>query len=160
MKKAVAGSNNYYIFSETGPGVESLIIVGTSLQIMEFLLSRQHHGILNNIRSLPDIYMGISPFQPRDRFTAVTPIGDALVNVASYFASVIPVPEWVSLVSSPTSLESMRKSVMGLSNTQKAAGQLYYVKFSYLQEDGMQRVGTKSVTFKQVLEAMQQISRK
>lgn len=156
LKKAVAASNNHYLFSETGPGVETLTVVGTPLQIMEFLLSRPSHGIENRIKSLPDIYMGIAPFKPREQFSGIFPIGDTLVAVAGYFASVIPVPDWVTLVASPTSLEAMRKSIMGLSDAQKQKGDLLYVKFSYLKEDGMHKIATKSITFKQIAEAIQQ----
>lgn len=156
LKKAVLASNNRYLFSGTGAGVESLVIVGTSLQVMEFLLARQNQGIENTIATLPDIYMGISLFKPKQQFSGIFPIGDTLVTVASYFASVIPVPDWVTLVTSPTSLEAIRKSITGLSDTQKQKGELLYVKFSYLNEDGMQKIATKSISFKQVLEAIQQ----
>lgn len=155
LKKAVAGSKNYYLFSETGPGVQSLIIVGTPLQIMEFLLSRETHGIESQIQSLPDIYMGIAPFKAQNRFSGIFPIGDMLVEVVKYFANVIPVPDWVVLAASPTSLNDMRKSIAGLSDAQKHTGQLFYVKFSYLKEDGMEKIASKSITFKQVAEAIQ-----
>jgi hypothetical protein len=155
LKKAVAASNNHYLFSETGPGVQPLVMVGTELQIMEFLLTRQQHGITSQIKSLPDIYMGISLFTPRARFAGTFPIGDTLVAVASYFASVIPVPDWVSLAASPTSLEAIRKSIVGLSDAKKQAGKLLYVKFSYLPEDGMEKIAKGSVSFKQVLEVIQ-----
>ncbi|HEX8594146.1 MAG TPA: hypothetical protein VF682_12835 [Pseudomonas sp.] len=156
LKKAVPASNNQYLFSETGAGLQTLVIVGTPLQITDFLLSHQNQGIDNRIAALPDIYMGIAPFKPRERFSGVFPIGDTLVAVASYFASVIPVPDWVSLVSSPTSLDAMRKSISGLNDAQKQSGQLLYVKFSYLPEDGMQKIGKKTVSFKQVLAAIQE----
>lgn len=156
LKKAVPGSNNQFLFSESGAGIQALVIVGTSLQIMDFLLSRQNQGIDNQIASLPDIYMGISPFKPQQRFSGIFPIGDTLAEVAKFFAGLIPVPDWVSLVTAPTSLDAMRKSLTGLSDAQKQKGELLYVKFSYLPEDGMQKIGRKTINFKQVLLAIQE----
>ncbi|MDG6403903.1 hypothetical protein QCD79_28160, partial [Pseudomonas quasicaspiana] len=76
--------------------------------------------------------------------------------VASYFASTIPVPDWVTFASSPTSLEAIRKSLLGLTEAQREKGEVLYVKLGYLPEDGMQKIATKSITFKQVAEAIQQ----
>ena len=155
LQKAVAGSKNYYLFSDTVVGAQSLIIVGTPLQIMEFLLSRETHGIESQIKSLPDIYMGIAPFKAKERFSGIFPIGDTLVVVVKYFANVIPVPDWVVLAASPTTLNDMRKSLVGLNDVQKQKGQLLYVKFSYLKEDGMEKIASQSISFKQVAEAIQ-----
>lgn len=156
LKKAVPASNNQYLFSESGAGTQPLVIIGTALQIMDFLLNRQNQGIDNRIASLPEIYMGIAPFKPSQRFESIFPFGEALVTVAGYFASTIPVPDWVTLVSSPTSLEAMRKSISGLNETQKQKGQVLYMKLSYLPEDGMQKVGNKTLSFKQVLRVIQE----
>ncbi|MFJ4144197.1 hypothetical protein [Pseudomonas sp. NPDC089734] len=155
LKKAVPASNSQYLFSETGAGVQTLVMIGTPLQIMAFLLAHQNQGIDNRIAALPDIYMGIAPFKPKNRFTGIFPIGDTLVRVVSYFSSTIPVPEWVTLVASPTSLEAMHASISGLSESQRQTGETLYVKFSYLPEDGMQKVGKKTLSFRQVLHAMQ-----
>ncbi|WP_095093060.1 hypothetical protein [Pseudomonas sp. Irchel 3A5] len=157
FKKSLPVSSTLrHTFSDSAVGAQSLIIVGTSLQIFEYLLSHQKHGIESNIKDLPDIYMGIARFKPKERFTAVFPIGDALVNVVSYFASTIPVPDWVTLVASPTSLDAMKKSFDGLSAGQMAQGDILYVKFGYLPEDGMQKIATKSISFRQVAEVIQQ----
>lgn len=155
-KALVSSTFNGYLFDESAIGAQSLVIVGTSLEIFEFLLSNQKRGIENRIKELPDIYMGIARYKPKERFTALFPLGDALVNVVSYFASAIPVPDWVTLAASPTSLEAMRKSLLGLSETQREKGDILYVKFSYLKEDGMQKIATRSINFKQVAEVIQQ----
>ncbi|MDU8359919.1 hypothetical protein [Pseudomonas syringae group sp. J309-1] len=156
MKALTSSTFNGYLFDESAIGAQSLVIVGTSLEIFEFLLSNQKRGIENRIKELPEIYMGIATYKPQERFKAVFPLGDALVNVASYFASTIPVPDWVTFVSSPTSLEAIRKSLLGLTEAQREKGEVLYVKLGYLPEDGMQKIATKSITFKQVAEAIQQ----
>lgn len=156
LKALTSSTFNGYLFDESAIGAQSLIIVGTSLEIFEFLLSNQKRGIENRIKELPEIYMGITPYKPQERFKAVFPLGDALVNVASYFASTIPVPDWVTFVSSPTSLEAIRNSLLGLTEAQRGKGEVLYVKLGYLPEDGMQKIATKSITFKQVAEAIQQ----
>lgn len=156
LKALTSSTFNGYLFDESAIGAQSLIIVGTSLEIFEFLLSNQKRGIENRIKELPEIYMGIAPYKPQERFKAVFPLGDALLNVASYFASTIPVPDWVTFVSSPTSLEAIRNSLLGLTEAQRGKGEVLYVKLGYLPEDGMQKIATKSITFKQVAEAIQQ----
>ena len=155
LKKAVAGSKNYYLFSETGPGVQSLIIVGTPLQIMEFLLSRQAHGIENQIKTLPDIYMGIAPFAPQERFHAIFPIGKTLVDVVKFFSGLVNVPSWAALSISAKDLKDVWGSIKELSDQQKSQGEMLYVKFSYLKEDGMEKIASKSISFQQVAEAIQ-----
>ncbi|WP_268798792.1 hypothetical protein [Pseudomonas huanghezhanensis] len=155
LKKSVVSSNNYHLFSETGTGAQSLVIVGTALQIFDFLLSHQHQGIENRITSLPDIYMGISPYTPKARFTGVFGIGDTMVQVVSYFAGAIPVPAWVSIATAPTTLDAMKKSLAGLKETEKQKGDLLYVKFSYLPEDKMQKIASRKVSFKDVLQIFQ-----
>jgi len=155
LKKSVVGSSNYHLFSETGPGVQSVVIVGTALQVFDFLLSHETQGIENRIASLPDIYMGISPFKPNERFSGVFGIGDTLVSVVSYFAGLVPTPSWVTIANAPATLAAMKASIAKLSETEKAKGQVLYVKFSYLPEDKMKKIGTNKLSFKEILYIIQ-----
>jgi len=155
LKKSVVGSNNYHLFSQTGPGVQSVVIVGTALQVFDFLLSHETQGIENQITSLPDIYMGISPYTPKNQFSGVFGIGDTLVSVVKYFAGLAPIPTWVDIASIPSTLKDMKSSITKLSETEKAKGQVLYVKFSYLPEDKMQKIGTRKLSFKEILYIIQ-----
>ncbi|HEY0286465.1 MAG TPA: hypothetical protein VGC62_05565 [Pseudomonas sp.] len=155
LKKAVVSSSNYHLFSETGPAVQSLVIVGTPLQILDFLLSHEKQGIENKIASLPDIYMGISPYKPKERFSGVFGIGDTMAAVVNFFAGLAPAPDWVTIVSTPSTLEGMKKSFTALKETEKQKGELLYVKFSYLPEDKMQKIASRKVSFREVLQIFQ-----
>jgi hypothetical protein len=155
LKKAVAGSNGNYLFSEKGIGVQSLAIVGTAAQITEFLLKNQQKSIESQIKTLPKIYMGISPFKPQERFTGVFPMSDVLSNVAGLLTSTFPTPDWATIVAAPDQLNSLLKNLTGMSDASKAKGNLLYMKFSYLPEDRMVEMGSGKVSFKEVLHTFQ-----
>jgi len=155
LKKALPGSSGNYLFSEKGAGVQSLAIIGTPAQITEFLLKHQQKSVESQIKSLPKIYMGISPFKPKERFTGVFPMSDVLTNVAGLLTSTFPAPDWTTIIGAPDQLNSLLKNLNGISDPAKAKGNLLYMKFSYLPEDKMVEVGTGKVSFKEVLHTFQ-----
>lgn len=155
LKKAVAGSNNHYLFTETGVGVQSLAIVGTAVQVIEFLLEHQLRGVESQIKSLPHIYMGITPYKPKDRFSGVFPANELLSSVAGFLGGLIPAPDWSAIIAAPDQLASLKKAINGVNAAEKAKGNLLYVKFSYLQEDKMVLVGTGKASFKDILHVFQ-----
>lgn len=155
LKKAVAASNNHYLFSETGVGVQSLVIVGTAVQVTEFLLDHQPRGIESQIKGLPNIYMGITPYKPKERFSGVFPANELLSSVAGFLGSLIPAPDWSAIIAAPDQLASLKKTINGLGAEDKAKGDMLYVKFSYLQEDKMVLVGTVKASFKDILHVFQ-----
>ncbi|WP_397450657.1 hypothetical protein [Pseudomonas sp. NA-150] len=155
LKKAVAGSNNHYLFSETGVGVQSVVIVGTPLQVTEFLLNNQTRGFESQIKSLQEIYMGISPYTPKTRFSGVFPLNELLASVAGFLTNLLPTPNWATLIGAPDQLKSLKSAINKLSDKDKAKGQLLYVKFSYLPEDKMQSIGKGKISFLNVLHAFQ-----
>uniref|UniRef100_A0A7C1WXD1 Uncharacterized protein n=1 Tax=Pseudomonas graminis TaxID=158627 RepID=A0A7C1WXD1_9PSED len=155
LKKAVAGSNNHYLFSETGVGVQSLVIVGTAVQVTEFLLDHQLRGIESQIKSLPHLYMGITTYKPNERFSGVFPANELLSSVAGFLGGLIPAPDWSGILAAPDQLASLKKAINGVDAAQKAKGNVLYVKFSYLQEDKMVLVGTGKASFKDVLHVFQ-----
>jgi len=156
LKKAVAATNGNYLFSETGAGVQSLVIVGTPVQITEFLLNHQQHGVESQIAKLPKIYMGISPFKPKTRFTGIFPVNELLVKVAALLNSAyIKTPDWASLIGALDKLPDLKKAIDGILHQDKAKGDVLYLKFSYLPEDGMVEVANKKLTFKEALHFFQ-----
>jgi hypothetical protein len=155
-----SSSPSRYLFDETVIAARSLVIVGTAMQVLEFLLTHQQRGIENRIKELPDIYMGIAPYKPKKQFSGVFPIGDTLVSVIKFFTGLVNVPSWAALPISAIDLKSVLSSIQALSDSEKIKGEVLYVKFGYMPEDGMQKIATKSITFKQVAEAIQQRSKK
>lgn len=157
LQKAVAASNNHYLFSETGAGVQSLVIVGTAVQVMEFLLTHQQRGLESQIKALPKIYMGISPYKPKERFSGVFPANELLSSVAGFLSSLIPTPDWTALIGLPDQLNTLKQAIDGASPASKAKGDLLYVKFSYLPEDNMVEMGRGKISFKEVLYRFQHL---
>jgi hypothetical protein len=155
LKKAVAGSNGHYLFTDTAVGVQSLAIVGTAVQVIEFLLNHQTRGVESTIKSLPHLYMGISPYTPKARFSGVFPANELLSSVADFLGKLIPAPDWSTLLGAPDQLATLKKAIEGLNSADKAKGTLLYVKFSYLQEEKMILIGRGRATFKDILHVFQ-----
>lgn len=152
-KKALPSSTNLrHVFEDTTSGARSLIIVGTPLQIFEFLLSHQKHGVESRIKSLPDIYVGVAKFQPMARFEGIFPIGDTLVSVVKYFAGTVNVPSWAALPIAAKDLKDVFGSIEKLSDQQKQHGEVLYMKFSYFKETGMEKIATQNISFLQLAE--------
>ena len=155
LKKAVAGSSNHYLFTDTGVGAQALVIVGTAVQVIEFMLEHQLRGVESQIKALPNIYMGISPYKPKAQFSGVFPANELLSGVAGFLGSLIPAPDWSVIIAAPDQLASLQKAITGVSAAEKAKGTLLYVKFSCVQEDRMVLVGTGKASFKDILHVFQ-----
>ncbi|MGK7904655.1 MAG: DUF4157 domain-containing protein [Hormoscilla sp.] len=76
--KAIAGSNGDYLFSEKGAGVKPLALIGTKKTILDFLKSKSKKGITNQNKTLPDINMAVSYYQPSERFQGLFPAQDTI----------------------------------------------------------------------------------
>jgi len=155
LTKAVAASNNHYLFSDTPVGAQSLVIVGTPLQVMDFLLTHQQRGVESKLMGQQEIYVGISPYKPESQFSGVFPANDLLASIAGFLSNFIPTPDWSALIGIPDQLESLNGAIDSLSSSDKAKGDVLYVKFSYLPEDKMIQVGNGKVSFKEVLHVFQ-----
>lgn len=156
LKKAIADSRNDYLFSETGAGVQSLVLIGTSTQLIEFLINHKDRLIDNKINELPDIYMGIAPYVPQSRFSGLFPLGDAVTDIISQLTNFIPGGgNWRDIASIPGTLSGLKSGIDKLSDPQKQSGKVLYVKFSYLPEDRMIKLGRGSVSLKQALDLLQ-----
>ncbi|MBU6957615.1 hypothetical protein KRR23_07660 [Pseudomonas sp. CVAP len=156
LKKAIASSNGNYLFSEVGAGVQSLVLIGTSTQLVEYLLNNKHRLIENRIDELPEIHIGISPYIPQDRFAGLFPIGDSITEVVTQLTNFIPGGgAWRDIASIPGTLWGLKAGIDKLSESQKQAGTLLYVKLSYLPEDKMTLLGRNTISFDQILNALQ-----
>ena len=86
LKKAIADSNSNYLFSEAGAGVQPLAIIGTRAEIAAYLIGKKDKKVVNKIPSLPDIYMGVSPYVHGDRFRGLFPVHDFGIKLFSQLA--------------------------------------------------------------------------
>ncbi|MDA5497107.1 hypothetical protein N0K21_05550 [Yersinia aleksiciae] len=155
LQKAVKSSNNDYLFSEKGSGIKPLVIIGTPLEISEFLIKNETRGIENHIKDLPDIYMGITNYVPHKRFSGLFPLHDLLSKTVMQALKFVPVGTIVTdAAGMPSNINEMYQVIKQLSHKEKADGNVLYVKFSYLPEDGMKKVATKTVSFGKILKIM------
>lgn len=156
LQKAVKNTNNDYLFSEKGNGIKPLVLIGSPVEISEFLLKNETRGIENHIKELPDIYMGITNYVPQKRFTGLFPLHDLLTKSVEQALKFVPVGTILTDAAGiPSDLNEMYDVVKQLKNKDKSDGKLLYVKFSYLPEDGMKKVGRKTVSFGKILKQMQ-----
>ena len=157
-----ASSNNMYLFSEVGAGVQPLALIGYHHEVLQFLVDRPASGIDNRIGELPAIYMGICFYRPGQRFVGLFPVHDALTEVTKGVVGV-----GSGGIGNVVGTGGIGSTVMeigggvsdgvglwqGLFGKKKSkqptlSSTHLYVKFSYLQEKGMEKVGSGTVTFK------------
>lgn len=156
LQKAVKSSHSDYLFSEKGSGIRPLVLIGTPLEISEFLIKNETRGIENHINDLPDIYMGITNYVPHKRFSGLFPLHDLLSKTVDQALKFVPVGAILTdAAGMPTDIKEMYEVIKQLSPKEKADGKVLYVKFSYLPEDGMKKVGSKTVSFGKILKKMQ-----
>ncbi|WP_413650344.1 hypothetical protein [Pantoea sp. B65] len=156
LQKAVRNSRNEYIFSEKGAGVKPLVLIGTPVEISTFLLQHETRGIENQIAELPDIYMGITKYVPRKRFIGLFPLSDLLITTVEQAQKFLPFGTIITdAAGMPGDLKSLHDALEKLQETEKGSGQILYVKFSYLPEDGMTKIGSKTISFGKILKIMQ-----
>ncbi|OVZ82581.1 hypothetical protein [Yersinia kristensenii] len=156
LQKAVRNTNNDYLFSEKGKGIKPLVLIGSPLEISEFLIKNETRGIENHIKELPDIYMGITNYVPKKRFIGLFPLHDLLTKSVEQALKFVPAGTILTDIAGiPSDLNEMYDVINKLKNKDKSDGTLLYVKFSYLPEDGMKKVGRKTVSFGKILKQMQ-----
>ncbi|WP_404705008.1 hypothetical protein [Yersinia vastinensis] len=156
LQKAVKDSNNEYVFSEQGAGVKPLVLIGTAAEVTEFLLNNETSGIENHIIELPDIYMGIAPYVIKERFTGLFPLNDLLIASVEQVQKFLPFGKIITDTAGiPSDLKSLYEALHKLDTKQKENGEILYVKFSYLPEEGMSHIGRKTISFGKVLKLIQ-----
>ena len=155
LQKAVKDSNNEYLFAEKGNSIKPLVLIGTPIEISEFLIKNQTRGIENHIKELPDIYMGITNYVPLQRFTGLFPLHDLLSKSVEQISIFLPGSVVTDAAGIPVDIKDMYSVIQKMKHQEKVDGKKLYVKFSYLPEDGMKKVGRKTISFGKVLKQMQ-----
>ncbi|HMN44610.1 MAG TPA: hypothetical protein PKE27_08565 [Povalibacter sp.] len=174
LRRALTASNGKYLFSEVGAGVQSLALVGLWHEVLNFLAKRPSCGIDNRIRDLPEIYMGMCYYRPGQRFVGLFPVQEAVSAVVGQVVGIAGaglgnvLPGATSLAGEITSsvteviggvkdgrdvYSDSRKGVIKTKSRSKPdknmslAANAVYIKFSYLQEKDMVKIGSKSISF-------------
>ncbi|HTU67731.1 MAG TPA: hypothetical protein VMF52_17405 [Steroidobacteraceae bacterium] len=174
LHRAIAASNRQYLFSEVGAGVKSLALIGLWHEVLNFLAARPSMGIQNRIKELPEIYMGMSYYRPGQRFVGLFPLHDAVKLMVGQVAgiagagvgNVLPgatstagqiasgakeiiggVKDAKDVIDDGNSFHWKKKGKSAKKNESLATNAVY-IKFSYLQESGMEEIATGSIGFK------------
>ena len=174
LKPALPTSNGYYLFSETETGAKPIVLLGAFDDLMEFLSSSKTLGIENRIEEIPHIYMGSVLYVPGERFTGLFPIHDFIYQLvkqtADLGAAIVPeiTPDsslkWVRELASSIKdlgtwiIERMKNTKGKEKEFKKLSDMIHqpiYMKFHYLEEKGMEKIGQDKVLFKDLCEKLQ-----
>lgn len=170
LQHASTASNGRYLFTEVGAGVKPLALIGLWHEVLNFLARRTGCGIDNRIAELPDIYMGACFYRPGQRFTGLFPVHDAIASITSQvvgiagggLGNVLPAssqPVQVGLSAVNNLLGAVKDGKEALEPVignkpkppnMKLASNEVYIKFGYLPESGMKRIGAGQIGFDQL----------
>ena len=166
-----ASSDGSYLFSEKGAGVQPLAFIGTLLQISQYLAQNEQRRIANRVADLPDIHAGLDRFVPQERFKEVFSIGTIATHVTRSLLDFFPTGSgWgetvADLLTNGLTFGQILKDLSASQALQDAVTDqdrrktpLYILRVSYLPEDGLRKVGTREITFGQLLAAFGSVQR-
>ena len=135
--------------------MKPLVLVGSPVEIIEFMLQNDTRGIENHIKELSNIYMGVAYYKPKQRFTGLFPLQDVLTQSVDQVSKFVPGTYITDATGVPSDLKALQQAILAMKKKDKTDYNILYVKFSYLPEDGMMKVGSKTVSFGRILKQMQ-----
>ena len=154
-----SSSRNGWLFSEVGAGVKPLALIGTYRELTGWCLDHSGMRIVNIINDLPDIYMGMCYYIPGNRYKGLFPMQDAIADVTSGVLGVAGgmVPGGAGVGSAVASgggavsdSVGLFRSIFGKRKKKKPkmspSTHEIYVKFSYLKQKNMSKIGTGEVS--------------
>lgn len=153
LRKAIKASNNLYLFSDKGIGTRALVLIGTPTNILEFFRSNAS-GIDNKIKELPDIYMGVDEYEPREQFHGLFPVASFAVQLTKQLLiDFLPFDTNSDVINTlfdaSSNAHGFKEQITSLFAGEKnrIKNKMFYVKFSYLPEDGMMKIGEGKINF-------------
>jgi len=160
-RAASAGDKNF-LFSERGAGVDEMALVGTRQEIMIWLGQHYLHRIENRIADLPDIFLGVEPYVPGQRYKGLFPLHDTLKAIFDSSVGIFgPGNTSTDIIGGANDLKAALefKPEIGHSERRtppKYSGELY-IKFSYLQGEKMEWIASNQISLKTVRELLQKV---
>ena len=157
-----SGKNGNYLFSEIGAGVHELALVGTKQDILTWLGQHAEYSIENRIPELPDIYMGVEPYKPGQRFKGLFPVNDALKAVFDTTMGIFgPSNSASEVIGGAGDLKSALtfRPEIGVSEKDSGIGGdgEIFVKFSYMSGDKMYNIANKQIDFRTIGAFLRQV---
>ena len=155
MKKAIKDSKGQYLFSEVGAGTKAIVLIGTSVQIFNFLEENASVYIENQIKDIPEIYVGVANYIKKAKYIGLFPLQDILVQAVNQASAFAPGNIVTDAGGVPQNLKGLYDVTHSMSNKEQSTGQLLYVKVSYFKEDKMEFIGKSRISLGDVLKYMQ-----
>ncbi|MDQ8021127.1 MAG: hypothetical protein REI94_04765 [Moraxellaceae bacterium] len=153
LRKASSAGNGNFLFSEVGAGVEPLALVGMYHEVQHFLERYARYAIENRIGSLPDIYMGVAYYIPGKRYKVLDPVGETAVALAKGLADFVPGNAITDVAGAGSTIFEQLRSMFGGKKKKpkhSIASTPLYIKFTYLEEKGMDKIGSGQVTMEAI----------
>lgn len=135
LQKAVKSSSNNYLFSEKGAGVKPLVLIGSPVEISEFMLQNKTRSIENHIKGLPDIYMGVTKYKPKQRFTGLFPLQDILTQTVDQVSKFVPGTDITDAVGIPSDLKALQQAILAMKQKDKISKNIRRRKSSLSQHE-------------------------
>lgn len=165
LRKAVASSDNNYLFAESESGASTeatkpLAIIGSVAEIAAYLIENKNRKVVSRIKGLSSIYIGLTKYIPKSQFLGLFPLQDFGVKIFSQVVGFYPdlaglkVPPFVEAAGIPGSIKELLEVILKLKrDDDKSANtsNLYFLKISYLPEDGMIEYKGNEFSFAELL---------
>lgn len=164
---------NCYHFADNAVGARPLVLIGTLVEISEFLTNESRYGIVNDIQGLPHIYVKAARYQASERFrdlsaaralaagasdtvkTMAGIVGDPVVANATGIAARMGggstlVDAFKAGLDTTMAYDGARgafKSIFGMGEAPPETDTRFYVEFTPIKGDGTEWVGCHRVYF-------------
>ncbi|MDX6191933.1 hypothetical protein SGQ83_21465 [Flavobacterium sp. Fl-318] len=151
LKKAIKSSKGDFLFSEQGAGVQPLVIIGKLSELVDFFYMNQNVFISNEIRTLPDIYIGISKFIEKERYDGTYPVNIAINALTRSILDFIPGNSIIDVLSNTVTFRNILKDLIN-SNHGERQTDVLYLKISYLNDfqNNGKKIGSKKISFETI----------
>lgn len=157
-RAVVSSKTGNYLFSEVGAGVNPLALIGMHHGIVHFLNMHSARRIENRIATLPDIYMGVAFYTPGKRYKMLDPVGDSALAIVKGIADMAPGTTLTDAAGAAGTIFEMIRSLFKKKKPKHSLSSTkLYVKFSYLEEKGMVKIGTGSVAMSDIRVALARV---
>ena len=151
LHRALPAGSGDFLFSEAGAGVRALVLIGLWNETLNWLAKHGGKALDNTIKTLPDIYMGITYYRPGERFKGLFPVHAVVNQVAGAITGMVPGTTLTDVAGAVGDIREAgkRMHIFGGKSSKQAALSTtpVYIKFHYLQGTGMTRIGSGRVSF-------------
>ena len=155
LRAAVADSAGNFLFSEQGAGVKPLAIIGAASEIINFFIKKENRQIKNVIDDLPDIYLGVDYYIPKERYEGLFPVGDSITELVKRFSGFAPGDTLTDVAGGLKDIVDTGKDILAKKRSNKKFDpKILYVKISYLPEEGLTKVAERQIDFGRIAQIL------